>query len=93
LDIACLENKAVVRASAVVLFLCLKHVFPTVPVNVCRVSGELAAILKQQNNFNNNFTLSSIDFFQRVDVVDDAYMPSKSFLDTENSFETTPKSR
>lgn len=53
------------------------------------MSGELAAIIKQQNNFNNNFTLSSIDFYPRVDGVDDVYMPSKPFLDTENS----PKSR
>ena len=67
--------------------------FPIFPLDACRVSGELAAILKQQNNFNNNFTLSSIDFLQRVDGVEDVYMQSKTFLDTENSFETNPKSR
>ncbi|KAG0555715.1 hypothetical protein M758_12G192600 [Ceratodon purpureus] len=58
-----------------------------------RVSGELAAILKQQNNFNNNFTLSSIDLFQRLDGADDVYMQSKSLVDMENSFETNTKSR
>lgn len=72
--------------------LCLKHVFPLC-LNFCRVSGELAAILKQQNNFNNNFTLSSIDLFQRVDGAEDVYMQSKSFFDMENAFETNPKSR
>lgn len=55
-----------------------------------RVSSELAAILKQQNNFNNNITLSGIDFYQRADGVDDVYMSSKSMLDSE---ESTPKSR
>lgn len=59
-------------------------------VNHRRVSSELAAILKQQNNFNNNITLSSIDFYQRADGVDDVYMSSKSLLDSE---ESTPKSR
>lgn len=57
------------------------------------MSGELAAIIKQQNNFNNNFTLSSIDFYQRVDGVDDVYMSSKSFPVTDNSLEAIPKSR
>lgn len=59
-------------------------------VNFRRVSSELAAILKQQNNFNNNITLSGIDFYQRADGVDDVYMSSKSMLDSE---ESTPKSR
>nr|PNR29752.1 hypothetical protein PHYPA_028446 [Physcomitrium patens] len=58
-----------------------------------RVSGELAAILKQQNNFNNNFTIGSIDLFQRVDGVKDVYAQPKSFPNPDNSLEATMKSR
>lgn len=57
------------------------------------MSGELAAILKQQNNFNNNFTIGSIDLFQRVDGVKDVYAQPKTFPNPDNSLEATMKSR
>lgn len=57
------------------------------------MSGELAAIIKQQSNFN-IMSINGNDGYQRVDSLDSAFMQAKSFLtDTERIFETTTKPR